>query len=74
LNGKNSDNTDELKKLIESNDCPPYARMLAVNQLETRRDVCWLKKEVEYLRRLNKWQVGLLVSILASIMAALIVR
>jgi len=63
---------DELKKLIESNDCPSYVRVLAVHQLETRKDVCWLKKEVGYLRKLNWGQLGLLVSILVSIVVALI--
>jgi len=72
VNPSNPD--DELKKLIESNDCPSYARILAVNQLETRKDVCWLKKEIEYLRKLNRWQIGLLVGILLAIVGALLGR
>ena len=68
----NNSISDEIRKVLEHEDCPDYVKLLAISQLETRKDVCMLKKELEYLRMLNKWQIGLLVSMLISIVVALI--
>ena len=62
-----SDNNihDKLIEVIESEDVPNYVRVIAVAMIETRKELCYLKK-------LNKWQVGLIVSLLLTTIAAII--
>lgn len=56
---------DRLVEVIESEDSPSYARVIAIAMIETKKELCYLKK-------LNKWQVGLIVSLLLTTIAAIV--
>jgi len=56
---------EKLMEIVEDDDCPSYAKVMSMAIIETRKDVCYLKK-------LNKWQIGLIVSILVAILTTLI--
>lgn len=60
-----SDLHSELIEIIENEDSPNYARVIALAMIETRKELCYLKK-------LNKWQIGLIVSLLLTTIAAII--
>lgn len=56
---------DKLVEVIENEDAPNYVKVIAVAIIETRKELCYLKK-------LNKWQIGLIVSLLLTTIAATI--
>lgn len=51
----------DLYRLIECSETPNHTRILAAQVLELKRDICHLKK-------INKWQLGMITSILASML------
>ena len=55
---------EKLMEIIEDDDCPSYAKVMAMAVLETRKELC-------YLKRLNKWQIGLIVSILVALITSM---
>ena len=56
---------DKLVEIIENEDAPNYVRVMALAMIETKKELCYLKK-------LNKWQVGLIVSLLLTTIAAIV--
>jgi len=55
----------KLIEIIENEDSSNYVRVIALAIIETRNELCYLKK-------LNKWQIGLIVSLLLTTIAAII--
>ena len=56
----NDDMHQKLVDIVECDDAPSYAKVLAVAIIETRNELCYLKK-------LSKVQITLAASILAAI-------
>jgi len=63
----NNSESRELRNIIELEDCPPYIRLLAMSQIETKKDMCWVKNEIRWLKKLNMSQIALLISLLLSL-------
>jgi len=61
----NNDLHEKLVEILEDDNCPSYARVMSIAIIETRKELCYLKK-------LNKWQVGLIVSLLLTTIAGII--
>jgi len=60
-NNSNNDLHQKLMEIIECENTPSYTKVIALAMIETRKELCYLKK-------LNKWQIGLIVSILITIL------
>lgn len=60
---------DEIEKklidILESDDCPSYAKVMSLAIMQTRKDL-------HYLKKLNQWQIALIVSLLTTVIAGLL--